>query len=185
SQAVIIFTSNIGSDTLDLRSAASGGDVLGYEQVREHYLQKVHEHFTQKLGRPELLNRLGDNILVFDLLRPRYIEGISHKFLAALAQSAREKRGLELAFPGGEVVEMIRDQMLRGDNLLFGGRRIKTLLEALVERPLNRGVFFGGPEPGARVEGTAGRGGAGGGGRRGEGGGGRRWRRGFHEKSPG
>ncbi|WP_448573868.1 hypothetical protein [Trichothermofontia sp.] len=31
--------------------------------------------------------------------------------------------------------------MQRDDHLLFGGRRIKTLLESLVERPLNRWIF--------------------------------------------
>ena len=31
--------------------------------------------------------------------------------------------------------------MERGDNLLFGGRRIKSLLESLVERPLNSWIF--------------------------------------------
>jgi hypothetical protein len=31
--------------------------------------------------------------------------------------------------------------MQEGNNLLFGGRRIKTLLENLIERPLNRWLF--------------------------------------------
>jgi hypothetical protein len=31
--------------------------------------------------------------------------------------------------------------MEKQENLLFGGRRIKTLLETLVERPLNRWIF--------------------------------------------
>jgi hypothetical protein len=31
--------------------------------------------------------------------------------------------------------------MEQQENLLFGGRRIKSLLESLVERPLNRWLF--------------------------------------------
>jgi ATP-dependent Clp protease ATP-binding subunit ClpA len=89
-----------------------------------------------------LLNRLGDNVLVFDLLRPEFITGICRKFLTALASSALEKRGLTLTFPGDQVVELVRRLMLVGDNMLFGGRRIKTILEAVVERPLNRWIFF-------------------------------------------
>ncbi len=152
SQTVIIFTSNIGSDTLDLRCRAEGGDVLPYDEVRKHYLAAVHDHFVKRLGRPEILNRLGDNILVFDLLRPQHIEGICNRLINSLVASAREKRGLELIFPDGRVVEMISRLMLNGDNLLFGGRRIKSLLEHNVERSLNRWIFFNNPAAGTTLK---------------------------------
>ena len=151
SQTVIIFTSNIGSDALDLHAGGDEGKLLPYERVRAHYLQAVRNHFTRGLGRPELLNRLGDNVLVFDLLRPEYIAAICRKFVRGLAESARERRGLVLEFPGEQVVELVRRLMLIGDNMLFGGRRIKTILEAVVERPLNRWVFFNPLPPGGRV----------------------------------
>src|SRR5262249_42628374 len=85
SQSVIIFTSNIGSDRLSL-SGTEDGNLPTYEAVRDHYLAAVRDHFTRPptqggLGRPELLNRFGDNVLVFDLLRPEYVDGISRKFL--------------------------------------------------------------------------------------------------------
>ena len=149
SQSVIVFTSNIGSDTLDIQAAALGDAGMPYDAVRRHYLAAVREHFTRSLGRPELLNRLGDNILVFDLLRPEHVAGICRKLIKALVASARERGGLELEFPGDEVIEMIRDRMVEGDNLLFGGRRIKTLLEGCVERPLNRWVFLNEPAAGS------------------------------------
>lgn len=154
SQTVIIFTSNIGSDTLDLHGSASGETVISFDEVRMHYRDRVREHFTRELGRPELLNRLGDNILVFDVLRPEYIKGICKKFLRMLAASAMEKCHLELVFPDDGVVQMIGRLMLAGDNMLFGGRRIKTLLEAMVERPLNRWIFFEKPASGSRLETT-------------------------------
>jgi hypothetical protein len=42
--------------------------------------------------------------------------------------------------------------MQTGDNLLFGGRRIKSLLETHVERPLNHWIFFNGPPAGTTLE---------------------------------
>lgn len=39
------------------------------------------------------------------------------------------------------VIDHIHSEMQQGDNLLFGGRRVKTLLESTVERPLNRWIF--------------------------------------------
>jgi len=151
SQTVIIFTSNIGSDTISLTEAAIGDQMLPYESVRDHYLKAVHNHFTLKLGRPELLNRLGDNIIVFDLLRPEHIAGISQKFINLLTLSAKEKRGVELSCREGHIIEMIKNKMLAGDNLLFGGRRIKTIIETTIERPLNRWIFFNNPSVGAHL----------------------------------
>jgi hypothetical protein len=155
SQSVIIFTSNIGSDSLNLVETP-GSELLPYERVREHYLTAVRNHFTRPpsqggLGRPELLNRLGDNVLVFDLLRPQFVEGISRKFLNLLAAAAQEKRELKLTFPGDESITMIRRRMESGDNLLYGGRRIKSLLETYVERPLNHWIFFNDPPPGTTL----------------------------------
>ena len=150
SQSVIIFTSNIGSDTVDA-CGPSPAALPDYESIREHYLNAVREHFTHTLGRPELLNRLGDNVLVFDMLRPQHITGIAGKFLQALAGSAREKRGLTLSFEQPAITDMIQSMMLEGDNMRFGGRRIKTLVEGAIERPLNRWVFFNAPPAGATL----------------------------------
>ena len=147
SQAVIIFTSNIGSDRIgQVKDGKRDGSQPDYAEVERHYKEAVKLHFTQGppqgLGRPELLNRFGDNIVVFDLLRPEHIEGICNKFLTALEQAALNKRRLEIAFDRQQLVNMIRKLMEQGDRLSSGGRGIKTLLEKTVERPLNRWVFY-------------------------------------------
>ena len=147
SQAVIIFTSNIGSDRIgQVKDGKRDGSQPDYAEVERHYKEAVKLHFTQGppqgLGRPELLNRFGDNIVVFDLLRPEHIEGICNKFLTALEQAALNKRRLEIAFDRQQLVNMIRKLMEQGDRLSSGGRGIKMLLEKTVERPLNRWVFY-------------------------------------------
>jgi len=152
-QTVIIFTSNIGaSDLSDPQSGAvvrrgimsavqaQGVEQFPYGQVEEHFRQEVAWYFTSRIGRAELLNRLGDNIVVFDLLRPQFVEAIGQKFLRQLAASALDKHGLGLSFTPS-VLEYLAQRMVEADNVLFGGRRIKTLLESLVERPLNRWLF--------------------------------------------
>jgi len=98
------------------------------------------------LGRAELLNRIGqENIIAFDLLRPEFVSRIGEKFLHSLATSAREKHGVTLqAEPS--VLEVLRSQMEMGNNLLYGGRRIKMLLENMVERPLNNWIFVRYPD---------------------------------------
>jgi ATP-dependent Clp protease ATP-binding subunit ClpA len=84
--------------------------------------------------------RLGDNIVVFDLLRSSHVAGIGQKFLRQLAESALDKYQLHVNFEPS-VLTVLAARMAEQENILFGGRRIKTLLETLVERPLNRWLF--------------------------------------------
>jgi energy-coupling factor transporter ATP-binding protein EcfA2 len=57
SETVIIFTSNIGA--AEMPKGGSAAD------LRRHFHAAVETHFVRQLGRPELLNRLGDNVVVF------------------------------------------------------------------------------------------------------------------------
>ncbi|MEB3123854.1 MAG: AAA family ATPase [Snowella sp.] len=152
-QTVIIFTSNIGaSDLSDPQTGmmirpgimnqvqAEGVKNFSYEQVQDHFQEEVKWYFTSRIGRAELLNRLGDNVVVFDLLRPDYVAAIGNKFLRQLSESALDKYQLKLTFEPS-IIEGLRTVMEQQENLLFGGRRIKSLLETLVERPLNRWLF--------------------------------------------
>jgi len=157
-QTAIIFTSNIGaSDITDPQTGnivrrgimnqvkAGNASDFSWDQVENHFRTEVDWHFTSRIGRAELLNRLGDNIVVFDLLRPEFIELIGDKFLKQLSECAIEKYRLTLKFLPS-TLNVLRQKMERGDNLLFGGRRIKSLLESLVERPLNTWIFDNFPD---------------------------------------
>ena len=152
-QTVIIFTSNIGASDLSdpqtgtiIRNGIMpvvqkiGSANFTYQQVADHFTSEVNWYFTSRIGRAELLNRLGDNIVVFDLLRSEYVIKIGQKFLRMLSESALDKHQLTLNFDNS-VLEILSLAMEQGDNLLFGGRRIKTMLESLVERPLNAWLF--------------------------------------------
>lgn len=146
SQSVIIFTSNIGADTLFSEDGTMGNepvsdDFPSYENfIKKHFLEKVREHFVRELKRPEILNRFGDNVIVFDILRPGFVRAIGEKFLSLLKISARERRGLILEFEPS-VLEYVQKQMTLPENIKNGGRRIRTLLEDRLEKKLNRWIF--------------------------------------------
>jgi len=92
-QTAIIFTSNIGaSDSIHPQTGEKRSGIMtqvkagnasdfSWEQVENHFRTEVNWHFTTLISRAELLNRLGDNIVVFDLLRPDFVEAIGDKFL--------------------------------------------------------------------------------------------------------
>ncbi|MBF0409564.1 MAG: ATP-dependent Clp protease ATP-binding subunit [Candidatus Riflebacteria bacterium] len=152
-QTAIVFTSNIGASDLTEPSTGhiiregimkkvqeKGAAAFSYEQVEKHFRSEVEFFFSSRIGRAELLSRLGDNIVVFDILRPDFVCQISNKFLQMLKKSAQEKYHLELVF-GPSVSDFMLKLMNTGHNLLYGGRRIKTFLETYIERPLNKWLF--------------------------------------------
>ena len=151
-QTAIIFTSNIGaSDLTDpqtghvirpgIMNQVRQGDGLTYEQVKEHFQKEVQWFFTSRIGRAELLSRLGDNIVVFDLVRPEFVPAIGEKLLSQLQEAALDKYQLNLEFQNS-IFDVLSRKMEKDNNLLMGGRRIKTELETLVERSLNRWIFY-------------------------------------------
>src|SRR4051794_39278696 len=68
SEALIVFTSNLGIHRTD----ASGDKIANvtpeqpFEEVRRKVRAEIKTHFKMVLNRPELLNRIGENIIVFD-----------------------------------------------------------------------------------------------------------------------
>jgi hypothetical protein len=152
-QTAIIFTSNIGaSDLTDPQSAQvirtgimnrvreKGPGAFSYEEVVSHFRAEVEWYFQSRIGRAELLSRIGDNIVVFDLLRPEFVKQIGRKFLQQLEAVARDKYEVQFLFLPS-VDEMLLREMTKGENLLLGGRKVGSLLESVVELQLNSRLF--------------------------------------------
>ena len=78
-EAVIVFTSNLGIYEESEEPDGRGGVVrrrrltvdrskATYHEMCVRVEKAIRDHFTLQLGRPELLNRIGDNIVVFDYI---------------------------------------------------------------------------------------------------------------------
>jgi hypothetical protein len=150
SHTVVVFTSNEGSSELYRQLGEEGRRLPQYEQVRRLYQQAVDDYFSRKLGRPELLGRLGQGIVVFDLLREDVLKQIAAKFLDQLRASARAK-GYLLVFDEQPIVDLaVREATSTGIRL--GARQIRDpILERLVRTPLNRWILQHRPARGARI----------------------------------
>ena len=120
-----------------------GGKVLEqretpYRLVKERILKALEEHFKQKLGRPEIYNRIGNNFVVFDYIRPPIIKQILEKMLENIRKELREKQSLEL-----KLEEPVYDYLCdkASNNIQDGGRGIGNLVETALVNPLSRVVF--------------------------------------------
>ena len=73
SEAFIVFTSNLGI----YLKGANGERIANvrpdepFETVQKKVRAEIERHFKLVLNRPEILNRIGENIIVFDFIRGR------------------------------------------------------------------------------------------------------------------
>lgn len=145
SQSVLIFTSNIGSTFIDRsggheRIATALSPTLSYEDLTAHYRREVRDHFL-RIGRPELLGRIGEeNIVVFDLLRPACVGGILRKFLDGIAGSARARHGVEVRF-ADSVAAQAALFCAQPDNAMLGGRGLRNFVVGQLLPALNDAVL--------------------------------------------
>ena len=140
SEAVIIFTSNLGVYVRD----AHGEPVLNvspgddYAEVSVRIQKAIGDHFRFHLQRPELLNRIGDNIVVFDFIRDDVGHQIMDKMLGNVVARVRDEHDVTLVI-GEQVHATLVDRCL-GD-LTHGGRGIGNRLESVLINPLARAIF--------------------------------------------
>lgn len=143
---LIIFTSNLG---MTVPSEEHPGvrvpniryeEDQRYETVREKILYGVKHYFNEELGRPELLNRIGDNILVFDFIREDSLYPIIDKQIRSIAGNLRADKQIRLAVSGearGDLYEFARKDLPKGQ----GGRGIGNMIEKMLLNPLARFLF--------------------------------------------
>ena len=145
SEALIIFTSNLGIYRLD----ESGARELNvspsepFSEVKRKVALEIKRHFREVLNRPELLNRIGENIIIFDFIREDVALEIFDQMIAnALSDLAGQGYFLSLS---PKAAETLRGLCL--SDLSHGGRGIRNQLEAHLLNPLARAVFDKGLAP--------------------------------------
>ena len=148
SESVIIFTSNLGIYKLDDegRRVLNVKDDEPYETVERRVRDEISNYFKTQINRPEILNRIGENIVVFDFIRPDVAIQIFDKMLANILERLADRQKVRIQIP-----DTVRDQ-LRGHclkDLSNGGRGVGNQLEAWFINPLARALFEVNPPEGA------------------------------------
>ena len=147
SEAILIFTSNAGMD-----ERLADGQPLTHDtppDVMEETVRRgVERYFRERLGRPELLNRFGGNIVVFRFIAPQVADRIFDLQLSRVAEWFEATHGAQLQV-GSEARERLR--VYATSNLSMGGRGIRERLVYALVNPLARHVFDAPPERGDTV----------------------------------
>lgn len=151
SECVIIFTSNLGIYT----RAPDGGRQqnvtpdMPYPEVQKRVRSAIEEHFKLELGRPEILNRIGENIVVFDFIRPEAARKILRSQVDRIFRDLSAERRIEITISERAYSVLLEHAL---GNLENGGRGIGNIVGALLIDPLSRFLFDNGIFSDARLE---------------------------------
>ncbi len=138
SETVIIFTSNIGASEVQLTD--SWGGVQGEETVRHEFIAKVREHFTHELKRPELLNRIGDNIVPFNFITNEdCLFAIAKAKIIPVKETLKEKYGIADVVFADE--KKAFSAILSSLDRTMGGRGVLNELVRTIIDPLSLFIF--------------------------------------------
>lgn len=140
SEALIVFTSNLGVykyDESGVRRPVVEPDAP-YEVVEHEIRAAVEEHFKTEIGRPEILNRIGDNIVVFDFIAAEVAEQLVPIFTGNVIERVRAELGFHVTVDADAHQTLIKGALAE---LEFGGRGVRNAVESMFTNPLARALF--------------------------------------------
>lgn len=140
SETVIIFTSNLGIYTRDNTGALQPNitQAMQYPELRNHVKTAIDKYFKLELGRPEILNRIGENIVVFDYIREDIAELILKSQIQKIKDNLLYEKKINLSL-SNEAAEQLLNASI--SNLSNGGRGIGNVVENMLIDPLARFMF--------------------------------------------
>lgn len=131
SETIIIFTSNIGASEVNAD--------LNPKEVKKLFVEKVQDHFITKLGRPELLNRIGNNIVAFNFIDdPKVFTDIAKLKFKTIEEVVTERYGAKIVFEQEDDIFMAIGKKAGKQN---GGRGLLNVMESLIINPLSEFIF--------------------------------------------
>ncbi len=148
-ESIIIFTSNVGTRTEDkdgkkinerelfdqVKSERDVDAERKRERVRQHFINAVDRFFKKEISRPELLNRIGSNIVPFnriddeeiqrDIVK-RHLQNISTRY-----NEIHRSDGLQVSFDEESIADHIvtsyKERIAE-----FGGRAVYDIIQSQI-----------------------------------------------------
>ena len=140
SESIIIFTSNLGIFTSNEFGAREANVTIDmpYEEMSAKVRQAMENYFKINLGRPEILNRIGENIVVYDYIRPDVAKDILLAQINKIRQNLMTDKKIDVRL-SDKAFNVLQESALK--NLQNGGRGIGNVVESLFINPLARYLF--------------------------------------------
>lgn len=140
SECIIIFTSNLGiyeQDELGNRVPNVNAQ-MSYDEISEKIITSIENYFKLQLGRPEILNRIGENFVVFDYIREDVAKLILNGQLNKIINNLKKQKDIVMTISDETTNYLVKAAFGNLDN---GGRGIGNIVEKNFINPLSRYLF--------------------------------------------
>jgi ATP-dependent Clp protease ATP-binding subunit ClpA len=142
-ESLIVFTSNLGmfeqtSDGPDRPDGSKRPRVtpdMAYEEISVKIGSAIDDFFKYKINRPEILNRIGRNIVVFDFIREATARRIFDRMMGNILFRLEDDYGIRVGFEDA-ALRRVADFVCA--DLSMGGRGIGSSMETFFMNPLSR-----------------------------------------------
>ena len=141
SETLIIFTSNLGitSQYVDANGRERREQLVfpseSYEEIEPKVIHAIKDHF-----KPEVLNRIGNNIIVYDFIRPEASKAIVKGQISKINARVEKQNKISIEV-SEEVLAFYYELANRNEVLEMGGRGIGNLMEEKYINPLAEFIF--------------------------------------------
>lgn len=140
SECIIIFTSNLGiyeQDDLGNRVPNVNAQ-MSYDEISGKIITSIENYFKLQLGRPEILNRIGENFVVFDYIREDVAKLILNGQLNKIINNLKKQKDIVMTISDETTNYLVKAAFGNLDN---GGRGIGNIVEKNFINPLSRYLF--------------------------------------------
>jgi ATP-dependent Clp protease ATP-binding subunit ClpA len=143
SESLIIFTSNLGiydTNPVTDEKRVLVDDKMNYQEIESKIKKEIENFFKFTLSppRPEILNRIGENIIVFDFIRPEICDKIYDKMMQSVLDTIKDNHQISLSIDPS-VIDIMKQAICK--DLSMGGRGIGNHIEEIFINPLSRSLF--------------------------------------------
>lgn len=141
SETLIIFTSNLGivRQYVDHSGREQREQLVSpdenYDEIKPKVVDAIKNHF-----KPEVLNRIGNNIIVFDFIREEASQSIVKNQMKKINQRVLKQNKLNI-IANEDVVQYFCDLAIVPEVREMGGRGIGNLMEDKYINPLSEFIF--------------------------------------------
>lgn len=140
SECIIIFTSNLGIYEQDEygNRKPNVNSTMPYEEISKKIIASIENYFKLQLGRPEILNRIGENFVVFDYIRDDVAKLILDGQLSKIKKNLKKQKNMTINISDNATDYLVKAAFGNLDN---GGRGIGNIVEKNFINPLSRYLF--------------------------------------------
>jgi len=140
SESLIIFTSNLGvyERTENGTRIQRINPEMEYSEIEKRIKDAIDDFFKYKINRAEILNRIGENIVVFDFIRKDVALNIVNKMINRVKDKLLDTKKIILNLTP-EALGTVYSEATK--DLSMGGRGIGNVIEDVFINTLSRTLF--------------------------------------------